>query len=144
MLPSEHILLGLMFSALILFFFPSMGAFGFLIIFLSSFVFDADHYLAYIAITKDWSLNKAFEFFITTTDDAKKSNKKQQGPLTIFHTIEFILLLGALSFFHVFFLYVLLGLIFHSVLDIYFLYKEKILFMRDFSVILYLKRKRKK
>ena len=99
MMPSEHMFYGFFASLLVLFFFPSIGTFGFLIVFLSSFLIDTDHYLAYVYLKKDFSLSKSVEFYLAMGNEQKKLRTKKTEPLMIFHTAEFWGLLLILSFF---------------------------------------------
>lgn len=145
MLPSKHVLYGLFFSAIALLLYTDMGLFGFFIMFLASVFIDVDHYLAYVYIKKDISLSRAYDFYAIATYDilSKKTAKKE--PLMIFHTIESFIVLILLSFFSSFFLYVLMGFVVHSAADVFFMHHHEILFVRNFSIINYfLKRKKKK
>ena len=49
----------------------------------------------------------------------KKISKQKHKPrMDIFHTIEFLVLIVFLSFYFNFFLFILIGMLFHSILDI--------------------------
>ena len=125
MLPKSHFIFGLIFSLLLLFLFPQIEILGFLIIFASSFLIDVDHYLFYVFIKKDYSLKNAYHWFMekhrkfrNLSRSERRERLKQKGPLPcIFHGIEAIAVLIILSFFSKFFLYILIGFLFHEVLD---------------------------
>lgn len=112
-----------------------------IIIFFSSFIFDIDHYIEYIIRKKDFSLIKAYK-------EAKELNKKQKSfkkvfindVLHIFHAIEFIIIISILSFFSKPFLMILIGLLFHNLLDIIEMAYYKTFKSRSPSIILWLKK----
>jgi len=112
-----------------------------IILFISSFIFDIDHYIEYIIRKKDFSLLKAYK-------EAKELNKKQKtlkqvfiiDVLHIFHTIEFLIILGILSFFSKIFLMILIGLLSHNLLDIIEMAYYKTFKSRSPSIILWFKK----
>lgn len=85
------------------------------IIFISSFIFDLDHYLYFVIKKRKFGLKEAHSFFRKTHD--KKDLKLMRTLLMIFHTVEFYLIVFVLSFFYELFLFVFLGLILHAMLD---------------------------
>ena len=101
----KHVILGFLFSLVI---YPFIG-YNSLIVFLSSFLIDFDHYLYYFYKTGSLNLWKAVDYFL----------KKERRVIMIFHTTEFLTLIFILSFFWYWFIYILLGISFHLVLDIY-------------------------
>jgi hypothetical protein len=128
MLPKTHIFFGLIFSSILFLIFPQIGILGFLIIWLSSFLIDVDHYLFYVYLKKDLSLKNAHKWFMKkhiTFHSLSKEEKKQKLKNVylpcIFHGIEAIVILVLLYFFfpiynHIF-LYILIGFLFHQFLD---------------------------
>jgi hypothetical protein len=122
MLPKYHIIYGLIFAAIVFLFFPDIGLIGFTLIFLSSFLIDVDHYLFYAFTHKDRSLKNAREWFMKKRDKALKLSKKDRRQILqipcIFHGIETVLILIFLSLFFPIFIYILIGLIFHQILDL--------------------------
>ncbi|HIH39330.1 TPA: hypothetical protein HA219_01240 [Candidatus Woesearchaeota archaeon] len=143
MMPNEHMLYGFFAALIILFLFPGIGAYGFLMIFLGSVLIDADHYFAYVYLKRDISFSNAFDFFIKMGGEQRRSKKTAREPLMIFHTAEVWLLLLVLSFYSEFFLYVLVGMLIHVLLDVYSLKKSNILYIRPFSFIRYYLRKKR-
>jgi hypothetical protein len=115
MLPKYHILAGVVFSFLLYLVFPiAFNPFNVLIVFLSSVLIDVDHYFYYVYKTKDWSLNNAYKKW----KGFKQGNRDKEGEVIfIFHGIETIILFLLLMFVHKIFLFVLVGILFHLLLD---------------------------
>ena len=137
MMPSDHMLYGFIAALIILFLFPEIGAYGLLIIFLSSVLIDADHYLYYVYKTRDFNLSNAVDFYLKMKNEQKSSKKSAKEPLMIFHTAEFWLLLFILSFFNEVFAYVLAGILIHVFLDIFHMRKHGVLHVRHHSILRY-------
>jgi len=97
MLPRWHILYGALFVIVIWLFVPNINPLYLIIIFLSSVIIDLDSYTNAIIKTK------------------KIRGKK--GDFRLFHTIEFHILIAIISLFFTPFLYVFIGMVFHSLLD---------------------------
>ena len=133
MLPKYHALLGFIFSAIVFLIFPQIKLIGALIIFLSSFLIDVDHYLYYIIIKKDFSLKNAYNYHL----DIRNNNKK--GKIRLFHTAEFLIVLLILSFFYKPLLFVFIGFIFHLLFDVIDEYHRKKIKLADFSMYFYMK-----
>lgn len=135
MLPKTHIILGALFSIIIWILFPDINLIYLSLIFLSSFLIDFDHYLAYVFETKNLSLKKAFDYH-TRLDKLeiaeRKKGIKNRGPFHVFHTFEFILAVYLVSFIWTPFLYILIGMLFHSALDIIYLINIRYLYRREF------------
>ena len=148
MLVKYHIILGAIASFLIYLAFQ-ITPFQATIIFLASFLIDFDHYLAYIFYKKDLSLHHACLWFLERRRKWVKLTKKQKEEykrvILIFHGIEFLIILLALSFYNKIFLFVLIGISIHLILDyidqIY--YGDKI-YSKLSQIFVYLKNKNKK
>ena len=133
----KHLTMGIILS---LIFYPFFN-YLVIILFFSSFIFDVDHYIEYMIRKKDFSIIKAYK-------EAQELNKKQKAlkqifiidVLHIFHTIEFIIILGILSLFSKLFLMVLIGLLFHNLLDIIEMSYYKTFKSRSPSIIIWLKK----
>ena len=136
MLPKIHAILGGIFSILIYFLFH-ISLFNTSLIFLASFLIDFDHYVWYIQKKNDFNLKNAYNFL------KKESKKKHKTMLHIFHTLEFIALTFILSFFWQGFLFIFIGMIFHSSLDIGDLIYHKHYGAREHFLIRYLILKKK-
>jgi len=125
MLPKYHLLFALIFALILFYLFPQITWLGFAIILFSSFLIDVDHYLFYVWKEKDISLKNAFKWFhfrlieirLLPRHQRKKKAKQRKEIPCIFHGIEAIIILILLSFFSKIFLYILIGFIFHQLLD---------------------------
>jgi hypothetical protein len=129
MLPHTHATYGAIFALIIYLLFPitlSQAA----LIFLASFLIDFDHYTWYVLKKKDFSLKNAY-YFLKELEHKKRS-------LMLFHTIEFHLLVFLLAYIWIGFWFILLGMIFHSILDIIHLVYEKKLSQREFCLLRYI------
>jgi hypothetical protein len=132
MYPKQHIILGAIFSVLIYFLF-NLTFFEAATIFLSSFLIDFDHYMWYVVRNKTLDIRRSYMFYVNL--------KKNCKPIAhLFHTIEFHLLILFIGFYYPLFFFVLIGMVFHSILDIIYLIHEKCLGCREFSLIRYLVR----
>lgn len=133
MLPRWHILFGAIFSILIYFIIPSVGLFNSLLIFFSSFLIDFDHYLAGAIRIKSWNIGKILRYHDKLQKE--KLREKKKSDFHIFHTIEAhigVLLMGVLwsGFFYVF-----IGMVFHSLVDLYDGLKKGWISTREFFLI---------
>ena len=140
MYPKYHILFGFLFALILFIFCPKINLFFAIIIFLSSFFVDIDHYLF-----RAWKLNQKniFKAYISNLSEKKahnnsyKENRKNKIPgFYIFHGFEIIIILFLLGFsIHKLFYFIALGILFHLCLDYIemILNKEK---MHKFSSII--------
>lgn len=136
MYPSQHLILGFLFSLILFVNFPQIGFIGFSLIILSTFLIDVDHYLFYVYKHKDLSLKNAYKWFVKFTEERKKLSEKERKKykhiIIIFHGVEFWVILALLSFVHIFFFYIFIGVMFHIFLDMVALTRNKM----GFSCIL--------
>ncbi|MBN1646351.1 hypothetical protein JW868_04905 [Candidatus Woesearchaeota archaeon] len=95
--------------------FPFFGVIS-LFVLVGGVLFDVDHTLVYASKkrlrSKGISFKKMRHYFMH--EHTKKDLKKN---IFVFHTIEFLLLLGVLSFLNTLFLMMFLGLLLHLILD---------------------------
>jgi hypothetical protein len=121
MYPRIHVIAGLIFSLLIVLFFPQVGLLA-LVLFFSSFLIDFDHYMYYVFVKKDWNMKNALCWFGEVDKASKKISKKERkkfySGIYFLHGIEAIILLICLSYFSEIFLFILLGFVFHQLLDL--------------------------
>jgi len=135
MLPRWHILLGAIFTTVIWIAAPQINLINLALIFLSSFLIDFDHYLASLIKTKKWKLSDSFRYH---KKQLAKENKeiarglKRKGDFHLFHTIEFHILIGIMGIFFRPFLYIFMGMMFHTLLDIIYLAKTGKFHRREF------------
>ncbi len=130
MLPIVHIITGLIFSLIL---FPFIKFYS-IIVFLTIVFIDIDHNLYYIFKYKNFSLKKAYNFFLQ--DELK-------DVLNIFHTTEFFILIFVLSFFSKIFFYIFIGMIFHIIFDAIDIIYNKKYGRRAISLIGWLNRHKK-
>ena len=141
MIPRYHIILGAVFSLVIWLVFPEIQGLFILLIFLSSFLIDFDHYVLAVMKTKSISLIDAFEYYKKLKKDAKKEKGKKKSFFFLFHTIEFHILVLLLGFAWVGFFYIFIGMVFHSILDFTYLAYKKQIYKRWFFLTEWLIRK---
>jgi len=119
-LPKFHIVVGAVASILIYFLFP-VTLLQTLIIFLSSFLIDADHYFYYIFKKKDINFFRARNWFMKKRNlwrkMPKEEKRKYKLSIIIFHGIEFLIIILILAQFYNIFYFMLVGIIIHLVLD---------------------------
>jgi len=135
MLPKIHIALGIIFSAIFLFF--GTPVFYIIVMFLASVLIDTDHYIWYVKREHDWNLRNAYIWH-------KTQPLMHKPVMHIFHTVEFILIIIILSFYSQFFLFLSIGLLLHSVMDIIDMFPKRRYSCRELSLIRYLIRKNNK
>jgi len=121
MLPKYHIILSLIFVALLYLILPSLNLLELTIIFFSAVLIDFDHYLYYVYKKRNLSLKKAFKWFLKLRDKYLSIPKSKRSSyfhsFCIFHASEPFILLIILAVFFPLFLFILLGATFHLLLD---------------------------
>ena len=123
MLPKWHLFLGFIFSLILFIIFPKIGIIGFVIIFFSSFLIDADHYIYYVFKKRDLSLKNAYSWFIQKRKKYLALSRKKRNEVYLeihfLHGIEPLLILFVLGIYvSEYFFYILIGFAFHLFLDI--------------------------
>jgi len=145
MLPRWHILSGLAFTLILWYFFPQTEWYYLAIVFLSAFLIDFDHYMCAVYKTGRISLFNAFKYHDLLKKKGlaeKKRGIRRKGDFHVFHTIEFhalVLLAGFVI--HPVFFYVLVGMVFHSLLDVVDLSVNRELYRREFFFVNWAARK---
>jgi hypothetical protein len=149
MLPKTHMTWGFLISLVLFLIFPEITLLGAIIIFLASFLIDFDHYLYYLYKQKNFSLKNAYVWFIEKSIHFKKLTKSEQEKykraIMIFHGIEFWVILTLLILFiHKLFLYVLIGIVIHMILDYLDLYKnDQPLYIKTSQIYTHIKNRKK-
>jgi hypothetical protein len=123
MYPRYHIIFGFILSIVLFLVFPAINLIGAGIIFLSSFLIDADHYIYCLFKKRDLNFSHALKHFIDARKKIsrmpKSKRKDYYSGFCFLHGIEILiifLLLGiSLSRY---FLFVFIGFALHIVLDI--------------------------
>jgi hypothetical protein len=116
MLPTSHIIYGLVLSAFLFIFGIPISYVA--IIFSASVLIDFDHYIFYVALKKDINPIKAVKWYFIEGKKYENNLKYQFAFLQIFHTVEFLLILAILSFFNKIVLLIFIGCVFHTCIDI--------------------------
>ena len=135
MLPRWHIFFGAIFTIIIWIAAPQTNLIYIALIFLSSFLIDFDHYLNVAIKTRKVRLKHALEYHKHLGKIEESENKKglrKRGDFHIFHTIEFHLLIAILAFLWTPFFYIFIGMIFHSLLDLFWLLLHDRFYRREF------------
>lgn len=81
---------------------------------------DIDHYFWCIFKHKNLDVIDCYKYYIDGLD--KEKYKKNLGILLVFHTIEFLLIMIILSFYNNLFLFFIIGLLAHYLLDLIAIY----------------------
>lgn len=110
-----HILVSAILAALFYPIFKSKAA----LILAGGVLIDIDHYLWYVFKYKKFGLAECYSYF--TIEAEKNKWKDIIGIFLIFHTIEFVILMIALSFYSKLALIFSIGLLSHYVLDAIFI-----------------------
>ncbi|HXC93601.1 MAG TPA: hypothetical protein VN652_06290 [Geobacteraceae bacterium] len=115
---------------------------GILLFACGSILIDVDHQIFYYYKTGKCDVSGMFRYFRDVVD--QNLYTIPYLGVCIFHTIEFFLLVALLSYYIPPLKYLLAGLIFHILLDIYDLVRLKVPYIRAYSLIEHLIRKRQK
>lgn len=130
MKPLKHLIFGILFTLILFKIFPQIGLIGFFLIISSTVLIDIDHYLYYVYLKKDWNLKNSFDWYISKIGEFNKIPKEQWNNvyfgLCFLHGIEAIIILFAFSFHFTFLLFVIIGFVFHQLLDLIQLIEKKI------------------
>lgn len=139
MSPTAHVVYGGAAAAVI---YPAAGVYS-LVFWAASFLIDIDHYIDYVYHNgfTDWSFKKMFDY--NNALDAFWFNPAFLN-LEIFHTVEVMLPLYLLTAWtgSALLMAVFFGFVFHIALDMVYLYRNDIFFMRAYSITEYFMRMR--
>ncbi len=143
-----HLLFGFTISYILVQFFE-FSLFSGLIIFLSSWMIDIDHYFWYLFEMKGKNPIKALMWYNKNIDKwfkmSFKEREKFKRGVFIFHTIGFWTLLFILSFFHPIFLWILIGVMTHMAADLpHLIYHGEPLYNKIFLTAVIKRNKNKK
>jgi len=144
MLPRWHVILGAIFTLAIWLIAPQTRLIYLGLLFLASVLIDFDHYLVAVVRTGKISLAEAFNYHdmcrIVHAKEVKRGIRKR-GDFHFFHTIEFHVLIGVLGVFFIPFFYIFLGMVFHSLTDLFYALNKGIFYRREFFFFNWLRRK---
>jgi hypothetical protein len=144
MLPRWHILYGAVFTLVIYLASPSIPPIYFLLLFFSSFLIDFDHYVCFFLNTGKLSLKESFKYhdeLMKIEDDEASKGIRRRGDFHLFHTLEFQILIGLLSFVWIGFFYIFIGLIFHTLIDMLHLLRIDRFYRKEFFFFSWLRRR---
>ena len=121
MLPKWHILFGFVFSYVLVAFFNLPLTSG-IIIFLSSFLIDLDHYIGgtiYFHETNPLKIiPKLYRFHHVWVSLPQREKERYKVMIMPFHGIEALTILFLLSFINKIFILILVGFTFHLIIDL--------------------------
>jgi len=147
MYPRPHIFLGLIFALILHFLVPGITWYACLIVFLSSFLIDFDHYVNAVIRTKKIGLIFALRHYYEIGAKLKKQHEKgirKRGYFQFFHTMEFHALVFIIGIFFSPFIYVFIGMAFHTLLDFVDLSLKDMVYHREFFFFRWMARKLKR
>ena len=104
-----------------------------LLILLGGVFVDIDHYFWYAYRYKRFNIFECYKYYITIHEN--RGFEKHSGSLLIFHTVEFLLAVVALSFYSEYALAFAIGFILHCAMDLTFLYFVPKRFIANHSAI---------
>lgn len=147
MLPKWHILIGFVFSYVLVYFLHFSILAG-LVVFLWSFLIDVDHWLIY-ALRGKFNLTEDYNQHKKITENylklSIKERRKYKRYIIIFHGLEFVLVLVLLSFVNQFFFWILLGTLIHMLADFFDLHsKQEPFYSKISQIYVYITNKNKK
>jgi hypothetical protein len=145
MLVENHIKINLILGLILLFFIKPFYVF---IIFLSSILIDFDHYLYHIFEKKNFSLKKAYNWYLIERERfhnlSLNEKKKHRYFIFIFHGSEVLIIFFILSRYYPSLFFVFLGFLFHFIEDLIiatkFKYLKRKLFL-SYAIYLHIKNK---
>ena len=144
MFPRGHILYGLIFSFLFWALFPVVAWYNVALIFFASVFIDFDHYMSAVWNSGKGSLFESFKYYEKLDKKAREEKKRgifKKGDFHIFHTVEFHVLILVVGLTFNPFMYIFIGMFFHSLLDLYEMTKEGFVHRREFFFTNWIRRK---
>lgn len=123
MYPKQHIIFGIVFSLLLFIIYPQINLIGLSLLFFSSVLIDVDHYTYYVYKKKDWSLRRAYKWFMSNEKKflslPRKLRNNYYGGFFFLHGVEMLFILILLTMFvSKYFFFIFIGIFFHLLLDI--------------------------
>jgi len=135
MFPRWHVLFGALAAIILLFVYPEAGYFNIILFFLASFLIDFDHYVSAVMNSGHFNLKKIYRYYKIEGEKAQKERAKgirKKADFHLFHTIEFLAVVGIIGIYFEPFLYIFFGMIFHSLLDVYSMVRDGYLYRREY------------
>ncbi|PIN93057.1 hypothetical protein COU54_04440 [Candidatus Pacearchaeota archaeon CG10_big_fil_rev_8_21_14_0_10_31_24] len=144
MLPRWHIVLGAIFTGILWLMAPEINKYYLLLVFLASVFIDIDHYICAVKKTGKIGLFSSLEYYENYGVEEKKRHGRgvrEKGDFHFLHTIEFHVLIAILSIFWAPLFYVFIGMVFHSLLDIFDMLRAGVIYRREFFFFRWLRNK---
>ena len=135
MLPRWHIIYGVLFTILFWILSPNTSIINLSLILFAAILIDFDHYIQAVLKTKRFGLKNSFKYHDDQEKVLQNNHKKgirKKADFHFFHTFEFHIIIGALSFLWSPIFYIFIGMIFHSILDILSMIQKDRLYLREF------------
>jgi hypothetical protein len=135
MLPRWHVLWGGVFTLVLWIAAPTLPFYAYLCVFFASVFIDFDHYIAAGMKTGSWRLDDALEYYKTQGMQVQKDQEKgirKVYDFHLFHTIEFHFFVALISIWWSPAFYLFIGMVFHTLLDLFSLLHRDYLYMREF------------
>jgi len=134
MSPKWHIILGFI-ASIIIFLSGKVHLIFILLFFISSFLLDADHYFSAVFKTGEFGIKNSLYHYERLKELGRLESLngiRKKGPLHLFHTIEFFIVILALSICFKYVFFILLGMLFHIIADILYDINKGILYHREY------------
>lgn len=135
MLPRWHVFWGALMTVGLHYLSPGLPEHYLLAFFLASVFIDFDHYIQAAYTTGSFHLGDAFAYHDVLGKEIMHNHAKgirRTYDFHLFHTIEFHALIAFIGIWWGPAFYVFLGMMFHSLLDIYSMLKANVLYTREF------------
>jgi len=134
MLPRWHVFWGAVFTA-VLWYFARVDWIYLSLVFLSSVFIDLDHYICGAMRTRTLHFGQILDYHkkmgkIQKTE--RDNGIRKRGDFHLFHTIEFHILVASIGLFWIPFFYIFIGLVFHSLLDLFYLMNKNYVYRREY------------
>ena len=134
----------MLFAGLFWFIAPTTSLVNLSLIAGASIFIDIDHYFVALYQTGKISLSHAFKYNTRRMEEYNRlhiKNKQKQGDFHVFHTVEFHVLVGVLGLFFAPLFFIFTGMVFHSMLDIISMVQKDRLYLREFFLSSWMRRK---
>ena len=121
MLPKWHILIGFIFSYLLVYFLNFSLLAGVVVFVSSWFLIDLDHYFLYIFMKRDFNFSRFYDESRSTHKKwlslSKEEKEKYKRRIYAFHGIECFTIIILLSLFYKIFSWIIIGFLIHIIPD---------------------------
>lgn len=147
MFPRWHVILGTIFIFLFWLIAPATSWLNLLLIFFGAVFIDFDHYAVAVMRIKKFGLKDAFDYHkkqATKEERERARGIRKKGDFHLFHTVEFHIIVLLLGYLWTGFWYILVGMLFHSIVDVIDMSIKGVLYKREYFFFNWLIRKIRK